>query len=310
MKSQTQKHIFNIIIIVLLAILAITGITSALIFLSHNEDTSRDIAVVDDVPGSEPPYNFDYSWARDNAYIAHAFGGIFGDSYTNSYEAFLLNYQLGHRVFEVDFSITDDGKTVAAHDPGSWSHKANVTPDSDIKNPALETETFTYDNFMSSLWFGKYHPVDLAQLFQIMKEHPDIYIVTDTKYSDPKHVEQQFSAFRSAAAEVDLALLDRFVVQIYNPDMLAEVMAIYPWKSVIYTLYNDPEWTPENVLEFSKQSGVKFITMWGSWVTADIAKLWQPANIQIAAHTINQLAYANQLRSLGVNVIYTDFLLP
>lgn len=30
---------------------------------------------------------FDYSWTT-NPYIAHAFGGILGDTYTNSYEAF------------------------------------------------------------------------------------------------------------------------------------------------------------------------------------------------------------------------------
>ena len=35
-------------------------------------------------------------------YIAHAGGGILGYTYTNSYEALLSNYQLGHRLFEFD----------------------------------------------------------------------------------------------------------------------------------------------------------------------------------------------------------------
>ena len=257
----------------------------------------------------EHTYNFDYSWADKHPLIAHAFGGILGDSYTNSYEAFLLNYQLGHRVFEVDFAITDDGKTVAAHDAEVWKNSATIRPDSDLLSK-ITTDNFTYDNFMSSLWYNKYHTVDLNILFELMKEHPDIYIVTDTKYADEEHVKQQFSAFLETAKQMDSSLLDRFVVQIYHPEMLNWVMDVYPWKSIIYTLYNDPNWTPENVLEFSEKSGVKFITMWGSWATKEISDLWKTTDIKIGVHTINDYSEVKRLLSLGVNNFYTDFLLP
>lgn len=309
MKSTRRR---NIIIIIAISIITIIAASSIILLAARRNHPDQDTnPTTSDAPGSQPPYQFNYDWATNHPYVAHAFGGILGDSYTNSYEAFLLNYQLGHRVFEVDFSITDDGKTVAAHDPESWAQSTTPSPNSDINPPTLETDSFTYDNFMSSLWFDKYHPVDLDTLFQILKDYPDIYIVTDTKYDDPTRVKQQFSAFYTAAAAIDLKLLDRFIVQIYKPEMLSYIMEIYPWKSVIYTLYaNWANWTPENVLAFSQESGVKLITMWSSWVTSDITKLWHAAGIKIATHTVNQLAYVDQLRSLGADLFYTDFLLP
>lgn len=309
MKAKTSHPILVTIII----ILSVAFCTALFTILFQNFRTPTvEIAEEDTtpvIPGDTKPYNFDYSWTN-HPYIAHAFGGILGDSYTNSYEAFLLNYQLGHRVFEVDFYLTDDGETVAAHDPKHWSENATLPNNLHITGTDNSAKTFTYNNFMSSLWYDKYHAIDLAMLFQIMQEYPDIYIVTDTKYSDTEHVEQQFSAFYSAAAAIDLSLLDRFIPQIYLPEMLDDIMKIYPWKSVIYTLYANPNWTPENVLEFAEQSGVKFITIPASGVAAGLPEPWQPSDFQIAVHTVNQLDTIEKLRSFGVSVFYTDFLLP
>ncbi len=248
-----------------------------------------------------PPYNFDYSWAK-HPYVAHAMGGIFGDTYTNSYEAFLLNYQLGQRVFEVDFSLTDDAdpKVVASHDADNWRSRTSNS----------QEEPFTYTNVRSLLIDGKYHALDIAQLIDLMVKYPDIYIVTDSKYADEANSVLEFKQIITEAKAIDATVLDRFVIQIYHQEMLSWIMSLYPWKSVIYTLYGDPTWTPENVAEFAKASGVKFITMWDTWVTPEIIKLWQPLGINIAAHTVNDYANAESLRALGVSVIYTDFLIP
>lgn len=265
-------------------------------------------------PAASTYDGFDYSWVDLDPYIAHAFGGILGDSYTNSHEAFLLNYQLSHRVFEVDFFITDDGKTVAAHDAEHWQSTAVAQNDAEVKPTNLASTDFTHANFMSSLWQGKYHPVDLDLLFQILQEYPDVYIVTDTKFSDEENVRKQFSAFVEAANKIDPTLLDHFIPQIYHPEMFDWIMEIYPWKSVIYTLYQSTNWTPENVITFAEKSGVKFITLWDTWLneyltTEDIAN-WKSAGILIATHTINQYARAENSRTRGADVVYTDFLHP
>lgn len=308
-----KRNLLKPILITTFTIIAIAGIVGGIIFFSNNKNNdNRNVAddVTVDVPGSEPPYNFDYSWVEGHPYVAHAFGGILGDPYTNSHEAFLLNYQLGHRIMEVDFYLTDDGYTVSAHDADQWRQNASIPVDTEINPSTPDTSKFTYDNFMSSLWYDKYHPVDLATLFKLLQEYPDVRIVTDTKFADEENVRKQFTAFVDSANEVDPSLLDRFIIQIYQPEMLDWIMDIYPWKSVIYTLYINPDWTPENVLAFSETSGVKFITMWDSWLTTDISNLWKPAGIKIATHTINNAARATDSRNRGADVIYTDFLLP
>ena len=43
-------------------------------------------------------------------------GGIDGIQYSNSLEAFQLNYSKGFRLFEVDLMLTLDEKVVAFHD--------------------------------------------------------------------------------------------------------------------------------------------------------------------------------------------------
>lgn len=144
-----------------------------------------------------------------------------------------------------------------------------------------------------------------------MQKYPDIYIVTDTKYYDAPNVKKQFDAFIETAKKFDPKLLDRFIIQIYKPEMLDQIMAIYPWKSVIYTLYaNWGNWTPENVIEFANQSGVRFITIPAGAITPELAEQWKAANLYIAAHTIDDLSFVKQLRSLGVDDIYTNFLIP
>lgn len=283
-------------LLIILAALALIATALALILRFavpslHQAETTADL----DIPGNAPPYHFDYSWSEKSPYIAHALGGILGESYTNSYEAFLLNYQLGQRLFEVDLIPADDGHVVAAHDP---------LPTDGHDGPV------TVNSFLSALTNDKYHRLSFADLVRILTRYPDVYIITDTKYTEPAQVLAQFNDMVQTARDIDSTVLDRFVIQIYNQAMLSTVMQTYPWKSVIYTLYNDPSWTPENVQTFAASSGVKYITMWGSWVTPEIAQLWTNNGIKIAAHTINNLTVADQLRSLGVSNIYTDFLLP
>ncbi len=48
--------------------------------------------------------------------VAHAGGGIDGQTYTNSLEAMDLSYSLGHRVIEVDFCWSSDGRLVLMHE--------------------------------------------------------------------------------------------------------------------------------------------------------------------------------------------------
>jgi len=231
---------------------------------------------------------FDYSWVDLSPYIAHAGGGIFGHTYTNSYDALLYNYQLGHRLFEFDFSLSSDDGVILVHD----------------------SATATAGTFNSTLVQDQFHPLSLDQLLDFLYHHPGVYVITDTKSTDEATTRQLLGHLRSAAEDLDATILDRFIVQIYHPDMLPWVMDVYPWKSIIYTLYANPDWTPENVATFAKESGVKYITLFYTAASEKALNLWQSAGLYIGVHTINDLPTANQAFARGVTNVYTDFLLP
>lgn len=48
--------------------------------------------------------------------VAHAGGGIYQKTYTNSYEALDYNAKSGFQYFELDFSFTKDNRLVCLHD--------------------------------------------------------------------------------------------------------------------------------------------------------------------------------------------------
>lgn len=266
--------------------------------LASRIDSVQPVTVVAPVYDHKP-YTFDYSWIDDtDRYVAHAFGEIDGITYTNSLEAFETNYDLGHRVFEVDLEYTrDDYSIVLTHDEESWRGRAGVD----------ENYPFTHENFMNAPLHGSYTPVDLEGLIEIMDEHPDIYVVLDSKYYDRQSVILMFSQIVREAERVDPRILDRIVPQVYNEDMFWLVMEIHEFKSIIYTLYAT-EWTTESVYDFCYRTGCRYVTMWDDLLTPEILALWNTLDINVAVHTVNDQAAADQFFDMGVDMIYTDSL--
>ncbi|MDY4856739.1 MAG: phosphatidylinositol-specific phospholipase C/glycerophosphodiester phosphodiesterase family protein [Candidatus Ventricola sp.] len=245
-------------------------------------------------------YEFDYAWAENQHLIAHAFGEIDGQTYTNTYDAFLHNYSQGHRVFEVDFDVTVPENTlVASHDAEVWREKTG--------NDA--TTPFTYENFINSRVSGQYMPMDYRDVIEMMIEYPDIYIVTDTKYQDQMTIFLQFSQLVKYAQERDENVLKRIIPQIYHEEMLGQIMSVYPFESVIFTLYATA-WTPESVVDFCERTGVGFITMPIYAANESFLALLESKGILAAAHTGNDREEAERLFSTGLDMMYTDHLKP
>lgn len=247
------------------------------------------------------PYEFDYSWVDENPkLIAHAMGGIEGKTYTNSCEAFELNYALGHRVFEVDFDLSDPELIlIASHDYDTWLQYAGTSVDSE----------YNYENFVRTPLSDDLSSLDYRMVIDLLEKYPDAYIITDTKYTDFTHVHIAFSQLTDYALSTAPSVLDRIIPQIYHQEMLDWVMDIYPFNSVIFTLYQT-QWTPEVVYEFCAKSGIRYVTFGDYLATPDVINLWSKLGIYIAVHTINDRGLADALLEQGVDAIYTDFLLP
>lgn len=252
-------------------------------------------------------FPFDYSWTI-YPYIAHAMGGIDGNTYTNSLEAFVENYENGHRIFEVDLSLTSDNKLAAIHD---WSVENTVgicefpLTEEQLDRPLSEAE------FKELKIKGLYTPLTFEDIVQLMYDFPDIYIVTDTKETEEPYITTQFQYIVDAATAVDPALLDRIIPQIYNEEMYYHIMELYDWNSVIYTLYNQgTEFSTLEVVDFSCLNGIRVITTFPGRADPLMLKRLLNSNCLIYMHTFNSPEDIEPFKEAGIHGFYTDFLIP
>lgn len=228
---------------------------------------------------------------QSNRLVAHAGGGIGNRTYINSIDAIEFNYAQGHRVFEVDFSLTHDNVLVAIHD---WNQQGY----SGI-SPNIQT-------FKSNLIFEQYKPTTFEEIAVFLQEHTDAYIITD------KIVSGNETAFRNiidTCNALDPSLLSRIIVQIYDQDGYYEVTEKYSGLGVLYTLYSTTD-TMDEVVSFVEKTGIKVIVMPDIWGTPEYFKKFQQRGAVVFSHTVNDVSTFNALRSAGVYGIYTDFLKP
>ena len=244
------------------------------------------------------PWTFDYTWAEETPYITHALGEIDGYTYTNSLEAFEYNYEEGCRVFEVDLVLTDeDYRLVASHGESNWREMTG----------ADASVSFNSDHFLEYPLYGQYTPLTGEDVLRLMAKYPDIYIITDTKETEKAKVLMEFYQLVSLAEGIDATVLDRLIPQIYSEEMLQWIMEIYPFRSVIYTLYQT-RWTADTLLCFCHESGIRYVTMPDSRFSVDTLRKLDTMGIRVAVHTVDDRDRADELLDAGVTGIYTDTL--
>ena len=290
--------------ILIFAVMMILGLVSykGLRFVMDKYHYLRDtVSRIDEKTGEKTiQYDLDNSWMDGSVLVAHAFGGKGSKVYTNALEAFLYNYDLGHRVFEVDFDLSDDDRAICSHDEEYWRYMTGK------EDPDFE---YSYENFMNTPLFSDYTPLDCRDVVDLLAEYPDIYIITDTKYSDELSVYKQFSQIVDYAKKKDPAVLKRIIPQIYTEQMLDYVMNVHRFDSVIFTLYQI-SWDSEEIAKYCIRSGVRSITVAADLLDQETIDIWKSVGIRIAAHTVNEPEEAADLLDMGVDMLYTDFLSP
>lgn len=238
--------------------------------------------------------------------IAHACGGIDGRAYTNSLEAFEYNYEAGHRTFEVDFCITSDDQMVCWHD---WEFA--------VEEGVSQGGAPTQEEFLASKIEGVYTPMSLEMLLDLMQEYDDVWIVTDTKDTDPDLIKKEFEILLATAEKKHVKkLLDRFVIQIYHEEMYDVVEDVYHFPNYILTLYQ--LWGDGNTDSyreyciFCQEKGIQGITMWYEWPykVPEVLEIAQEYGIKLYTHTINDPQIAQEQLQMGISGVYTDYLTP
>ena len=292
-----------LLVFLLVSFLTLGGLAAVKVFSFAMEKYHflRDkLALIDARTDKVEQYDFDYSWMKGNVLVAHALGGKGSKTYTNSLEAFEYNYDLGHRVFEVDFDLSNDLVTICSHDEDYWRYMSRHEDDG--------TE-YSYENFKNSPLFDDYTPLDYKDIVRLLHEYPDICIITDTKHSDKIKVYQQFSQIVDEAKKTDPEVLNRIIPQIYTKEMLDYVMDVYPFRSMIFTLYQIT-WDAEDIASFCVASGIRYLTVSQDLLDEQSARLFESMCINIAVHTVDDENEAKAFLDEGVDMIYTNSLLP
>ena len=241
-------------------------------------------------------------WYNRYKLISHAMGRIDDYDYTNSQEAFELAYANGHKVFEVDFSITADGKIVLKHD---WENSHGLP---EFENGYIPT----YEEFMDARIWGKYTTLGLEDLFQIMLQYDDIYIVTDSKSGKYAEVISEFETLNETLQyftdKEQEHIKSHLIIQLYNNDMYTAVESINHFEHYIYTLYQKGIDTLDDTIGFCKEKDIPVVVMPDNWWNDEINKALHKNGLKVYLHTLNDGEEVNVYLKNGVNGIYTDCL--
>lgn len=251
------------------------------------------------------------------SYIAHAMGGIDSHPYTNSVEAFKVNYKKGYRLFEVDLLFTSDDVLVARHE---WSEsdyerfeQLDLIDLSQIEMNEREEYVPTSEQFLSMKINGQYTPMTFDDVIQLMQDYPDAIFITDTKWADDESVEKAFKAIVEQVKQVDESLLSRLIPQLYTLEMFDVIEEIYEFDSYVYTMYQEVQRSNYDVIEFiNEHDEIAFVTMpqalasiWGT-PRFDLLAQLQYLKKPIFFHTINDEFILEELLNYGASGVYTD----
>lgn len=239
-------------------------------------------------------------------WIAHALGGINGHSYTNSIDAFELNYANGFRVFEIDLFLTADEQICAAHTMESMRSEFGVD---------ASVSEMTRKDFLSQRYFGSYKPVCLNEIEGLIRSYPDTTFIFDIK--DRKQNERDPGAFSKHYRRIYLQIADswsqhpdlwsRVIPQIYSESHLTFLESIHPFKAVLYTLYRNNA-SDEQVIEFvSLHPEIYAIATDRTRFNSSLAKNLRALNRMTLVHTINNPSEIQALSRNGASGFFTDF---
>lgn len=281
------------------AVLVIVALAVPILSAANAEDDVRRRAYAED---SGPAI------LQDSDYIAHALGlASTQDRFAepiNCLEGFQTSYENGTRVFEADFRFTRDGHVILRHD---WWH--------DLQDGIGWSKVPDLETFLSTKYHGGYTPLSFKDLLKLMDEHPDVALVTDTKFTDSDVFFLQFDAMMEDTKELGLEhVWDRIIVQCYSANMHTALSRAYPEiKHYIYTMYQDG-WFDQKESTFEEKCKVWY-DKGAIGITMD-ATVWHPEfkaisdkyDLMVFVHTVNDASKAAKYMEQGVDAIYTDYL--
>lgn len=246
------------------------------------------------------------AWVEENTpLISHAAGGLYEKNengqeelirYTNSREALERSLANGYKLIEIDLEKTTDGDYACIH--GWEDEEMDPMSSQEWKNYKVE---------------GKYTSMVLKDVLEIVKEYPDIYLITDIKSEHTaEDTREEFSFLYESVMEIGgEKLLARVIPQIYTMEMYEGIKEIYQWPSIIYTLYEQDEVPDEEIFSFVEgKKDIPVVTIPKRRLSEEFLSRLHELGKYNFSHTFNEAEELVQYRKMGVDGFYTDAILP
>ena len=230
-------------------------------------------------------------------FVMHALGGYNKTIYTNSYEGLNYYYLVKKmKLMEADFQLTNDSHIVTAHDYSAFNHRIP-----------------SFEEFNNSRTNGNLTPMTFEDLVIYMYDHKDLYIITDTKYTDLERIEIEFNEMTEILSKYE-DVNERFIIEIYNERMYEFLrQKNYPFNHFLFTLYQRLSYpynfnSMEEIFKYCKENGIEGIIMWDVWFNNRISVFSQNYSIPVYLHTVNDIEKVVKLLNQGAKAIFTDYL--
>ncbi len=226
--------------------------------------------------------------------IAHAAGGVNSFKYTNSLEAFIENYDKGFRCFEIDLVLSADGKVVARHD---WVNTFQ-------QKKTNQEFPLSYKEFMKSKIYGRYTPIDLKVLIQLLQKYEDVFIIIDGKINNREETAGLYSQILQEFGTVDNSFKKRLYPQIFYQSDLLEINK-QDFGGIVYVIGREKLSTDE-IIEFCKINEIRIVSIPEKKINVNLVQQYLKSNICVFAYTINSVSKASSFQKIGVRGLFTD----
>lgn len=236
--------------------------------------------------------------------IAHAMGSIEGLASTNSLEAFENSYNCNFRYFEVDFFNTADHRIVAIHDWEQWFEWIGI----DINDQPYKA--YSYYDFITEKIAGKYTPLDIERIAEIMVKYPDVHIITDTKRPADKLYSDDISRIYVSLEMFEKDLSERLIVQAYTENNIKTAQKLVPDSNIIFTAYMSGMNSSEIADICRRYPDLFAVTVFKDKITDEILSAAKDSGVKVYIHTVNTDEDYQSYFDKGVYGLYTDDILP
>ncbi|MGI6778727.1 MAG: glycerophosphodiester phosphodiesterase family protein [Acetivibrionales bacterium] len=222
--------------------------------------------------------------------IAHAGGAIYGFCYTNSLEALNSSYNKGFRFIEIDLEWTSDGYPVAIHDWNAMVKRLFM----------IEPKVLTIEEFRNGRKFMNLTLMDMEALSEWLKEHKDVYIITDIKNRNLEMLEYIKENYPEIHGQI--------IPQIHFLEDYDKAKGM-GYKNIILTLYM-MKLNYMDVVNFVSKNELFAVTMDIEQGFSGLPEMMSESGTRMYVHTINTLSTVEALREKGVFGVYTDYFEP